>query len=130
LNELVVVAAVIVGSRGILACRRSVTKAAGGKWEFPGGKVNSGEAPKDALIRELREELNIKVQVGDLISRNSTRVGDEIIDLSCYWTTVVGADPVSSTDHDRLKWIPVVELSHFDWAEPDKPAVVTIVHNS
>lgn len=118
-----VVAAVITDQARILACRRAAGKAAAGKWEFPGGKVDPDEAPEAALTREIREELGVGVQVGPLLSRASTPVGPVVIDLSCYRAELNGELPHASTDHDELRWLLPRELGELDWAEPDVPAV-------
>ena len=122
-----VVAAVIVSGNMILACRRSPMKSAGGKWEFPGGKVEPHESPETALIREIREELGIVIKLGERIARSDTRVGDFSIDLASYWASVAGPNPTSSTDHDELRWIAIPDLHQLDWAAPDLPTVNALV---
>ena len=73
--ELEVVAAAILEDGLMLACRRAPGKAAAGRWEFPGGKVEVDEDPQTALRRELREELDIEIEVGELLDRSKTQVG-------------------------------------------------------
>jgi 8-oxo-dGTP diphosphatase len=118
-----VVAAVITERGRILACRRAPGRAAAGKWEFPGGKVDADESPEAALAREIEEELGVAVEVGPLLHRSSTAVGDAVIDLSCFDVRPIGELPRSSTDHDELRWLLPEELRSLDWAEPDIPAV-------
>ena len=122
-----VVAAVIISGNTTLACRRSPAKSEAGKWEFPGGKVEPGESPDAALVRELREELDVAIQVGEPISRTETRVGAVTIDLESYRATVVGPPPTSSTDHDELRWIAIPDLRLLDWAAPDLPTVEALI---
>lgn len=118
-----VVAAIFHSEGRVLACRRNPEKVAGGKWEFPGGKVENGETPEEALLRELTEELNVEAAaVGSLVSRATTTSGEAAIDLACYWVKAE-AVPQSSTDHDELRWTAISELSELDWAAPDLPAV-------
>jgi 8-oxo-dGTP diphosphatase len=95
-------------------------------WEFPGGKVEEGEDARDALRRELREELAIEGQIGDLITRDTTAVGGLLIDLACYRTTLVGDEPLRSTDHDELRWTSPEHLNGLDWALPDLKAVAAL----
>jgi 8-oxo-dGTP diphosphatase len=122
-----VVAAVIMNGGRILACRRAPGRAAAGKWEFPGGKVDLDESPEAALAREIVEELGVPVEVGALLHRASTAVGGVVIDLSCFEARPTGELPVVSTDHDELRWLSREELAALDWAEPDIPAVEFLI---
>lgn len=107
----------------VLACRRAPGRTSGGRWEFPGGKVEAGERPQDALARELREELDADVAVGRLLDRSTVTVGELAIDLACYEVTFRGGAPVRSTDHDELRWVTRAQLVELDWAAPDLPMV-------
>ncbi len=118
-----VVAAVLVRDGRILACRRAAGREAAGRWEFPGGKVEAGEDPATALRREITEELGIAIRPGRLLDRSTTRVGDRLIDLSCYLVDSVDSTPTHSTDHDRLCWCAPGDLAALAWAEPDLPTV-------
>ncbi|MDO5504265.1 MAG: (deoxy)nucleoside triphosphate pyrophosphohydrolase [Actinomycetia bacterium] len=121
-EPLLVAAAVALKDGHVLACRRATHKSAGGKWEFPGGKVEPGESPEEALARELREELGVHADVGRLLDRSCTQVGSLTIDLACYFVSF-RPEPTRSTDHDELRWHAVSDLDQLDWAEPDLPAV-------
>jgi len=121
-EALLVVGAVIVRDGAVLACRRSADRSAGGKWEFPGGKVQTGESNEAALRRELREELGVDARIGDLVCAAEVPVGSRTIDLRCYWA-VADEVPVTSTDHDDLRWVRPAALAALDWAEPDWPTV-------
>ena len=121
-----VVAAVIESDGLILACRRRPEKAAGGKWEFPGGKIEPGEAPSDALVREIREELDTSILVDGVLRRDDTRVGDNVIRLTCMRVQLIGPAPTRSADHDSLRWMAPSELATLDWAAPDLPAVAEL----
>ena len=118
-----VVAAVVSDGGRILACRRSPGRSAAGRWEFPGGKVEPGEAPEAALVREIREELGVDIVVVGRLSTADTAVDGRIIRLTCFRAVLVGPRPTSSTDHDLLLWCRPSELPALDWAEPDLPAV-------
>lgn len=128
--ELEVVAAAILDDGLLFACRRAPGKAAAGRWEFPGGKVEAGENPRAALERELLEELDVQVEVGVLLDRSQTSVGDIIIDLATYEVRLLGRRPTHSTDHDQLGWFALEELPNLDWATPDLPAVAAVVNRS
>lgn len=114
-----VVAAVIEHDGRFLACRRAPHKAAAGKWEFPGGKVESGESPAEALEREIREELGIGIQVTGHLTTDVTGP----VRLICLRAEMLGPGPNASTDHDELRWVARDGLRDLDWAAPDLPAV-------
>lgn len=118
-----VVAAVIVSDRRLLACRRNAGRSDGGLWEFPGGKIEAGEGPAEALTREIREELGVHIDVGARIHRATTRVQERLIDLDTYWARLAGERPMISTDHDVLRWLRRSELSSLEWCAPDLPVV-------
>ena len=125
-NIITVVGAVFASDDHVLAFRRKPGKSAGGKWEFPGGKVEPNESPQDALQRELKEELNVTVKVGDLIDRTSTPVGTNIIDLACYYVTSE-VTPSQSSDHDLIRWQHLDKIHELDWAEPDLPTLANLL---
>ena len=121
---IVVVAAIIQDEQGNYLCaKRGDWKAAGGKWEFPGGKPEPGEALEVAIVREINEELGVEISVVRQFDRSQT--GD--IDLVTYVCDLVGQKPTASTDHSELRWVPEAELSKLDWAEPDLPALKRIL---
>ena len=128
MQPLLVVAAVIRDGAGrMLACRRAPGKDASGRWEFPGGKVEHGEAPEEALAREIEEELGVRIHVGALLDRTVTvRQDGPAIDLACYACRLAGAAPVTSTDHDELRWVAPTDLPGLDWAEADLAAVAKL----
>lgn len=127
------VGAVIMDGPLIMAARRRPEKADGGLWEFPGGKVEPGETPEDALIREIREELGVEIRVGTFVTRSvrpiepGTSVANgrlaTTLELETYRATLCGRAPVESTDHDELRWMRADELVELDWAGLDLPTV-------
>lgn len=118
-----VVAAVFTDGELVLACRRRAGLAAGGCWEFPGGKLEPDEEPVAALEREIAEELGVEIEVGDLLDRSTTMVAGTEITLSCYFVRPLGEPPTHSTDHDQLGWFQRDRLVWLGWAAPDLPAV-------
>lgn len=118
-----VVGAVIVREETVFAARRNPERSAGGLWEFPGGKVEPGETPEEALARELDEELSVTVVVGPIVDRSVASMGEKTIELSCYLATLAGPEPAVSTDHDAMQWIPLAELDQWDWAPGDVPII-------
>lgn len=124
-----VVAGIIVHEGRVLACRRGADRSAGGQWEFPGGKIERDETPRDALVREIREELGVEVSAGRRLTVDETAVGDRVIRLTCVWAHAVDQIPTESTDHDALRWLARGELDSVAWAEPDLPAVRLLAEN-
>ena len=118
-----VVAAVFTDGDLVLAGRRKPYLAAGGRWEFPGGKTVAGEAPQAALEREIREELSVEIEVGDLADLSATMVNGTLIRLACYFVRPLAEVPATSTDHDVVSWFRRERLMWLDWAEPDLPCV-------
>ncbi|MEY4320737.1 MAG: hypothetical protein RLZZ471_678 [Actinomycetota bacterium] len=118
-----VVAAIIVQGSRVLACRRASHKAAPGKWEFPGGKVDLGEGSHDALVREIKEELGLDCQAIRTYDISDTPVGNQTIRLETVICKIPLIPYLASTDHDGFIWLLPGEISSLDWAEPDLPAV-------
>ena len=122
-----VVAAVFTDQEYVLACRRRPHLSSGGRWEFPGGKVEAGEEPQAALARELREELDVEAEIGALLDRTITLTPDGPISLACYLTRSLTPLPATSPDHDVISWFDRARLCALDWAEPDRPAMWKLI---
>ena len=119
-----VVAAVMIHDGRILGCRRASHKDASGQWEFPGGKVESGESPQDALKREISEELSLNVEPWRLLDESLTQVNEALaIQLECWVILLDRIPALNSSDHDDFVWLKPEELSQYAWAKPDLPAV-------
>ena len=122
-----VVGAVIVDSltapTRVLACRRTRPAAIAGRWEFPGGKVEPGESPAAALVREIAEELAVAVEVGPELCHDGARWPiDERYELALLLAVPAG-DPVAGPDHDRLRWLTGADLDSVDWLPSDVQAL-------
>lgn len=116
-----VVGAAVVRHGCVLAARRSYPAAEAGRWEFPGGKVDPGESPRDALAREIAEELGCVVRVDSWLTgavRGSDRRRE--LELRVALCTLTDGEP-SGTEHDALRWLTPEELDDVDWLEPDRP---------
>lgn len=118
-----VVAAIIISDGRVLACRRSQHKASPGLWEFPGGKVDPGELPFAAIIREIQEELELGVLPLETFDLSDTLTGDLLIRLECIVCEPLATFQLHSSDHDSFMWLLPNELLGLDWAAPDLPAV-------
>ncbi len=116
-----VVAGLVQDDRGrLLACRRPVGKHLGGKWEFPGGKVEAGETPAHALVRELREELEITVEPGETLTPVVHDYGRGPIRLIPLLCTITAGVP-HPHEHDEIRWCATAELEQLDLAAADLP---------
>ena len=114
-----VVAAIVRRGSHILICRRSAAQAHPLKWEFPGGKVEAGEAPPQALQRELREELAMDAKIGPEVERyDFCYPGKSPILLIFYAVTDFDGEPRNCV-FDEIRWVAPGELPVFDFLEGD-----------
>ncbi|MFC6705091.1 (deoxy)nucleoside triphosphate pyrophosphohydrolase [Flexivirga alba] len=126
IKQIDVVGAVLVRDGTVLAAQRGPSMALSGHWEFPGGKVEQGESPQEALVRELREELLCDIAVGDRVETTSHQYDFGIVTLTTYLATLEAGEP-QATEHAELRWIPVADLHSVEWAPADVPAVERIM---
>lgn len=118
---MVVVCGVIGDAEGrFLACLRPAGKHLGGLWEFPGGKVDLGETPESALVRELREELAVDVQVGLPLSPVIWNYGEHTIQLLPFYCRIISGG-LRAVEHEALRWCLPEHLGDLRWADADIP---------
>ena len=121
--QLVVGAAIVddlLQPRRVLAARRATPIRLAGRWEFPGGKVEAGELPRQALLREIREELGVGIELGDEL------VGP---DAGCWpispsltmrvWFGRLGGEPRPDVAHDQVRWLDATQLDDVPWLPAD-----------
>jgi 8-oxo-dGTP diphosphatase len=114
-----VVAALIQRSGRILICRRTAAQPHALKWEFPGGKVEAGESPPEALRRELQEELAVRAQIGDEVERYEFGYpGKSTILLIFYAVAVFTGEPRNCV-FNEMRWVAPADLPSFDFLEGD-----------
>lgn len=113
----------------VLACRRPDGKHLGGLWEFPGGKVEIGENPVDSLVRELREELGIGVEVSDALSPVEWDYGNVSIRLLPFFCTISDGEPIPA-EHSEIRWCALEALGQLDWAAADVPVIAEVLEIS
>lgn len=109
----------------VLIARKAPGKSLAGKWEFPGGKIQEGEDPEQALKRELQEELGMEVNVNHFIAENLHHYEAFTIRLRAFKCEFISAS-FELTDHDRVEWVHPLQLSNYDLAEADKPFICLI----
>lgn len=120
-----VVGAVIIENNKILCAQRSKSMSLPLLWEFPGGKIEQDESPEEALIRELKEEMNCVVEVAEKVTTTVHEYDFATIELTTYYTKISEGD-IQLTEHNQIKWLTRSELSSLEWAPADIPAVELI----
>lgn len=116
-----VVAAVIIKEGKVFATQRGYGEFKDG-WEFPGGKVEAGESPEEALLREIREELEVEVNVGDLIDTIEYDYPAFHLSMKCYACTIAGGSP-HLLEHEAARWLSADQLDYVAWL----PADITLI---
>lgn len=115
-----VAAALICRQGRFLICQRPAHKARGLMWEFAGGKVEPGESPAEALVRECREELGLAVTPGPVYARLTHAYPDLTVELILFQVTEFRGEP-QRLEHAELRWIRVEESGEFEFCPADRP---------
>ena len=119
-----VVAAVIRKGDRIFATQRGYGEFKDG-WEFPGGKIESGETPQDALVREIKEELDTVIQVNDLIETVEYDYPSFHLSMDCFWCESIEGN-LNLLEAEDSRWLTKERLYDVDWLPADKGLVETI----
>ena len=122
-----VAAAVIKENDRIFATARGYGEYKGW-WEFPGGKIEEGETPKQALVREIREELAIEISVGDLIKTVEYDYPGFHLSMDCFWAEVLSGQ-IELKEAEESRWLSNEELSDVKWLPADLELIETIRQN-
>lgn len=113
----------------ILVVRRGPEQSGAGHWEFPGGKVERGESPEQALIREIQEELNLKIRVGRFVGEIEHQYPTKVIRLRVYWAESPHGE-IQLLEHDDAKWVLPQEILLHELSEADRPFVAMILEKT
>lgn len=119
-----VVAAVIRKDNKIFATQRGYGEFKDG-WEFPGGKIEEGETPEQALAREIKEELDTEIQVGKLIDTIEYDYPKFHLSMDCFWCEIMQGG-LELKEHEAARWLSKEELYSVDWLPADVGVVERI----
>lgn len=119
-----VAAAIIMHDNMIFATQRGYGEFKDG-WEFPGGKLEPGESPQDALVREIREELDTEIEVGQLFDTVEYDYPAFHLSMDCFLCKVVSGNLVLK-EHEAAKWLKGEELDSVAWLPADKDLVAKL----
>lgn len=120
-----VVGAVILSDGLVLCALRGPKGALPGVWEFPGGKIEPDETPREALAREIAEELRCVAEVGDEITCTSHEYDFGAVTLTTFFCRLIEGSP-RLTEHSDIKWLAPADLGSLKWAPADVPTVEAI----
>lgn len=109
----------------MLCAQRGPGGSLAGKWEFPGGKIEPEESPRQALEREIVEELQCQVVVGDEVTTTRHEYDFAVVTLTTFYCRLTAGTPVL-TEHAEVRWVEPNDLRSLDWAPADVPAVEKI----
>lgn len=124
-KKIQVVAAAIEKDGKFLCAQRPAGKSLAGLWEFPGGKIEKDETAKNALLREIKEELNIDIEIIDFVNIAEYEYDFGIVEMQTYIANIISGN-LELLEHDNLLWLPAEKLPELDWAPVDLPAVALI----
>ena len=125
---MLVVAAAIFRENRVLCVQRSkhTKEYKSLKWEFPGGKVEVGESWEEALLREIREELSVEIEVSEFLMTVEHAYPDFHLAMHVF-KCVLDQGEITLNEHVALKWLSIDELDQLDWAAADVPVVKSLM---
>lgn len=113
-----VVAAIIKNGDKILATQRGYGEFKDG-WEFPGGKIEDGESQEHAIVREIKEELDVDIILGDLLITVEYDYPDFHLSMDCFWAELAPNSDIMLLEHEAAKWLSIDEIDSVDWLPAD-----------
>ena len=122
-----VVAAIIRDGNKIFATQRGYGEYKDG-WEFPGGKIEPGETPQRALVREIKEELDTEIVVGDLLTTIEYDYPAFHLSMKCFWCQIVDGTPVLK-EHEAARWLDMQHIDSVGWLPADL-SIIPLIKNT
>ena len=119
-----VAAAIIIHDNQIFATQRGYGEFKDG-WEFPGGKIEEGETPQEALAREIKEELDTEIEVKDFLETVEYDYPEFHLSMDCFFCTIK-SDELVLKEHEAAKWLTAETLDSVDWLPADQALVQNI----
>ena len=117
--------AIIMQHNKVLCVQRGIGRHLAGKWEFPGGKVHDGERPENSVVREVREELDLIVEVWEPLEPVTYSYPDKTVRLLPFICRIISGN-LHLHEHQACQWLIADELSRLDWCEADRPIIQTL----
>lgn len=127
MKHIEVVAGIIKDGDKIFATQRGYGEFKDG-WEFPGGKMEPGETPQEALARELKEELAVDVNVGEILCIVDYDYPTFHLTMHCFYCSVIGGE-LTLLEHEASKWLKMTELHSVNWLPADVEVVAALERN-
>ena len=127
MKHIEVVAGIIKDGDKIFATQRGYGEFKDG-WEFPGGKMEPGETPQQALARELKEELAVDVNVGEFLCTVDYDYPTFHLTMHCFYCSVIGGE-LTLLEHEASKWLKMTELHSVNWLPADVEVVAALERN-
>ena len=120
-----VVAAIIQKENKIFATQRGYGDFKDG-WEFPGGKIEEGESPEDAIVREIKEELQADIRVKGFLTTVEHDYPKFHLSMDCFWAELVDDSKMTLLEHEAAKWLDIDNIDSVDWLPADVKVVKAI----
>ncbi|MDH4163128.1 MAG: (deoxy)nucleoside triphosphate pyrophosphohydrolase [Nitrospirota bacterium] len=117
-----VTCAIIIQNTRILCVQRGRGRHLAGKWEFPGGKVHDGEAMEASIVREVREELDLDIEVREKLNAVTYEYPDKTVRLVPFICRITGGK-LRLHEHQAHQWLDPADLDRLDWCDADRPII-------
>ncbi len=128
-KRITVTAGIIEYENKILIAERRKDKSLGGLWEFPGGKIEQGETCPETLKREIKEEFDIEIEVGEYVMEHIFEYPTFFLKMYVYKATWNGQGTIRICDHEQYRFVTLDEMANFEFAGADVPVIEFLKNN-